>query len=208
MARRANSKTRPLWIVLTLGALVLAIAVGALLQNTGGDPFRTVPELDLGDYLNNANSLRGNVYKVKGQIMQSLGYSRAKGRLFSVEVDGGTTTQTRAATAARTCCPSSCRRIELSQPPEGPAVHLPAGGGRRRRPQGVGHEKELGQSPRRCRPSCAPVPTVFSFIPATVTNPCTSTSNAMAARQSSGLSRWSCNRAPDYPAPNSTPFSD
>ena len=59
------------------------------MQNTGGDPFRTVPELDLGDYLNNANSLRGNVYKVKGQIMQSLGYSRAKGRLFSVEVDGG-----------------------------------------------------------------------------------------------------------------------
>ena len=89
MARRANSKIRPLWVVLTLGALVLAIAVGALLQNTGGDPFRTVPELDLGDYLNNANSLRGNVYKVKGQIMQSLGYSRAKGRLFSVEVDGG-----------------------------------------------------------------------------------------------------------------------
>ncbi len=89
MARRANSKTRPLWVALTLGALVLAIAVGALLQNTGGDAFRTVPELDVGDYLNNANSLRGSVYKVKGQIMQSLGYSRAKGRLFSVEVDGG-----------------------------------------------------------------------------------------------------------------------
>ena len=88
MARRANSKIRPLWIALTLGALVLAIAVGAILQNTGGDPFRTVPQLDLGDYLNNANSLRGNVYKVKGEIRQSLGYSRAKGRLVSVEVDG------------------------------------------------------------------------------------------------------------------------
>ncbi len=89
MARRANSKTRPLWIFLTLGALVLAVAVGALLQNSGGDPYRTVPALDMGDYLNNANSLRGNVYKVRGQIMQSLGYSRAKGRLVSVEVDGG-----------------------------------------------------------------------------------------------------------------------
>ena len=91
MARRANSKIRPLWIALTLGALVLAITVGAVLQSSGGDPYRTVPPLDLSDYLNNANSLRGNVYKVKGQIMQSLGYSRAKGRLFSVEVDGDNT---------------------------------------------------------------------------------------------------------------------
>ena len=114
MARRANSKIRPLWIVLTLGALALAIAVGVLLQNSGGDPYRTVPALDLGDYLNNANSLRGNVYKVKGQIMQSLGYSRAKGRLFSVEVDGenarGGEQQRRHGRAARMCCPSSCRR--------------------------------------------------------------------------------------------------
>ena len=88
MARRAKTKTRPLWIVLTIGALLVAVAVGALLQNSGGDPYRTVPPLDMADYLNNANSLRGNVYKIKGQIMQSLGYSRARGRLFSVEVDG------------------------------------------------------------------------------------------------------------------------
>lgn len=87
MARRANSKIPPLWILLTLVALVLAVVIGLVLQNSGGDPYRTVPELDLGDYLNNANSLRGNVYKVKGQITQSLGYSKSKGRLFSVEVD-------------------------------------------------------------------------------------------------------------------------
>ena len=89
MARRANSKIRPLWIVLTLGALIVAIAVGIIVQNTGGEPYRTVPELDLADYLNNANSLQGNVYKVRGSIAQSLGYSREKGRLFSVEVSGG-----------------------------------------------------------------------------------------------------------------------
>lgn len=87
MARRANSGIRPLWIIVAFGALAVAIAVGVLLQNGGGDPYRTVPALDLGDYLNNANSLRGNVYKLKGQITQSLGYSRAKGRLFSVTVD-------------------------------------------------------------------------------------------------------------------------
>ena len=87
MARRANSKIRPLWIVLTLGALVLAVGIGALLQNGTGDPYRTVPEMDMADYLNNANSLRGNTYKIKGQVTQSLGYARSKGRLISVEVD-------------------------------------------------------------------------------------------------------------------------
>ena len=88
MARRANSKIRPLWIALILGALVLAAVVGALVQTSGGDPFRTDPELDLDEYLANANSLQGNVYKVHGAISQSLGYSREKGRLFSVNVSG------------------------------------------------------------------------------------------------------------------------
>ena len=88
MARRANSKIRPLWVMLILGALVLAAIVGALVQNTGGDPFRTDPELDIDEYLANANSLQGNVYKVHGSIAQSLGYSREKGRLFSVNVSG------------------------------------------------------------------------------------------------------------------------
>ena len=88
MARRANSKIRPLWVALILGALVLAAVVGVLVQNSGGDPFRTDPELDVDEYLANANSLQGNVYKVHGAIAQSLGYSREKGRLFSVNVAG------------------------------------------------------------------------------------------------------------------------
>ena len=88
MARRANSKIRPLWVALILGALALAAVVGVLVQNTGGDPFRTDQELDIDEYLTNANSLQGNVYKIHGSIAQSLGYSREKGRLFSVNVSG------------------------------------------------------------------------------------------------------------------------
>ena len=89
MARRASSQIRPLWIVCILAAFVLAVVGTLLIQNTGGDPFRTVPELDVTDYLANANSLRGNSYKVKGVISQSLLYSPEKGRLFSVEVGAG-----------------------------------------------------------------------------------------------------------------------
>ena len=90
MPRRASSKIQPIWIVALAAAAILAVGLGFLLENQGGDAFRTVPELNLQDYLSDARSLRGNTYKVKGMIFQSLGYSRSKGRLVSVEVDAGT----------------------------------------------------------------------------------------------------------------------
>jgi hypothetical protein len=89
MARRASSKLHSGWILIIVAAIALAVGLGVLLQNEEAEPFRTVPTLDLNDYLNNANSLQGNIYKVKGVINQSLGYSRSKGRLFSVEVPNG-----------------------------------------------------------------------------------------------------------------------
>ncbi len=52
------------------------------------DPFRTMTALPVQDYLENANSLRGNVYKLDGTISKSLEWSPTAGRLFSVEVNG------------------------------------------------------------------------------------------------------------------------
>jgi hypothetical protein len=68
--------------------LILAAFIGSRLFVTAtSEPFRTVSSLDVRTYLENANSLRGNVYKIEGEVVNSLGWSPSKGRLIAVEVD-------------------------------------------------------------------------------------------------------------------------
>lgn len=86
MARRASSSAHPAWLLLA-GALVLAaVAGGYFLFGKASDPYRTLSPLPVGDYLQNSNSLRGNVYKIEGTVSQSLQWSATGGRLFSIEV--------------------------------------------------------------------------------------------------------------------------
>ena len=69
MARRASSGTG-------IGPILL-VALIALLVGGGGfwlfkqasDPFRTLQPLEVSAYLDNANSLRGNVYKIEVTIL-------------------------------------------------------------------------------------------------------------------------------------------
>ncbi len=68
--------------------LVAAVAGGALLFNKASDPFRTLSALPVRDYMDNANSLRGNSYKIDATVVEALKYSPTAGRLFSVEVNG------------------------------------------------------------------------------------------------------------------------
>jgi hypothetical protein len=42
--------------------------------------------------LENANGLRGNVYKIDGVVLNSLAWVPAKGRLYSFEIKNGTRT--------------------------------------------------------------------------------------------------------------------
>ena len=42
--------------------------------------------------MENANSLRGNVYKVDGEVSNSLAWSPTKGRLFAVDIEQGKNT--------------------------------------------------------------------------------------------------------------------
>ena len=55
------------------------------------DPYRTLAPIDVPTYLDNANSLRGNVYKLTGTIDSELAWSPDGGRLFSVLADGSKT---------------------------------------------------------------------------------------------------------------------
>src|SRR3954471_2274891 len=88
MARRASSSAHPVWILLAAVLVLAAVAGGFLLFGKASDPYRTLSPLPITDYLQNSNSLRGNVYKIEGTVSQSLQWSPTQGRLFSVEVGG------------------------------------------------------------------------------------------------------------------------
>ncbi len=89
MARRASSSAHPVWILIAVAVLAGAIAGGYLLFGRVNDPYRTLSALPAQDYLQNANSLRGNVYKLDATVLKQLEWSPKVGRLFSVEAAGG-----------------------------------------------------------------------------------------------------------------------
>jgi len=86
MARRGKNSVKPLWIGIALALIAVAFLGSRLFTSSVSDPYRTIPTLDSKAYLDNANSLRGNVYKVEGEIVNSLALSPSEGRLFSVNV--------------------------------------------------------------------------------------------------------------------------
>lgn len=87
MPRRASSSANPLWLI-AAAVLVVAAIAGGLFIRSQGDPFRTVAALPVKDYLDNSNSLRGNIYKLDATIAKSIDFSSSAGRLFAVEASG------------------------------------------------------------------------------------------------------------------------
>ena len=88
MARRASSSLHPLWLIAAAALVMATIGVGYFLYGKANDPYRTMKLLPVADYMENANSLRGNVYKLDGTVSRSLDWSATAGRLFSVDVTG------------------------------------------------------------------------------------------------------------------------
>jgi hypothetical protein len=87
MPRRASSSAHPLWLV-AAAVLVVAAIAGGLFIRSQGDPFRAIAALPVKDYLDNSNSLRGNIYKLDATIAKSIDWSASGGRLFAVEAGG------------------------------------------------------------------------------------------------------------------------
>ena len=92
MTRRASFTIHPAWVIIILILVVAAIGVGHFLVGKVNDPYRTIAPLDVAAYLENSNSLRGNIYKVTGTVWNSLAWSPTDGRLVSIEVNSSTGT--------------------------------------------------------------------------------------------------------------------
>ena len=86
MARRTQSRgIRAVHLLIVL--LVAAVIGGAWLVGTGaGQAYRTIPELDPAEYMDNSRSLRGNVYRVEGEVLNLLAWAPTSGRLVAVGV--------------------------------------------------------------------------------------------------------------------------
>lgn len=84
MSRQKKSQGLPPWLIVLLVLLAAGGGFYGLHQNGGEASLRTTEALDPALYYDNANSLRGNTYKIDAEIDSSLGNSPTKGRLFSV----------------------------------------------------------------------------------------------------------------------------
>lgn len=73
-------------IVVILAAIGVIVAT-VFVVSQGSEPYRTTDNLDVSSYLENANSLRGNTYRLDAEVMNSLAMSPSQGRLISVQVE-------------------------------------------------------------------------------------------------------------------------
>jgi len=87
MARKRKSPPRAGWILVLVTVGILFFAAIYLLGSKDTNPARTTPPLDVASYLANANSLRGNIYKLEGTVAESLAWSPDSGRLIAVQTE-------------------------------------------------------------------------------------------------------------------------
>lgn len=87
MARRASAQQSPVVLIIIVLVLIGLGVGGFFFFRKSNVPFRNLQSLDVSLYLENANSLRGNSYKIDATIQNSLAWAPSRGRLFSVEIE-------------------------------------------------------------------------------------------------------------------------
>jgi len=87
MARRAKSNVGLVTILAIIILLVVGIAGATFFLRGTSAAFANSEQLDVRTYMENANSLRGNVYRIDAEIRNALAWSPSDGRLFSVGLD-------------------------------------------------------------------------------------------------------------------------
>ena len=98
MPRRASSGISAGHIIgiaaAIIGFFVMAFLLFRIVSNSGGNGaggYSAAVPLKVSDYLKNANSLRGNIYRVNGKIEERLKWTPDRGRLVSLDVEDGAT---------------------------------------------------------------------------------------------------------------------
>ena len=84
MSRQKKSRGLPASGLAFLLLVTACIVYMVIHQREGESSLRTTEELDPSLYYDNANSLRGNTYKMDAEIDSALGNSPSRGRVFSV----------------------------------------------------------------------------------------------------------------------------
>jgi hypothetical protein len=87
MARKKSSSRSKSLLPIAAGFIMIVALGFVFLGSKDKSTHRTVPSLNVGAYLENSNSLRGNTYKLEGKVAESLAWSPDSGRLIAIEID-------------------------------------------------------------------------------------------------------------------------
>lgn len=86
MPRRASSSLHPGLIVGIIALVVVLIFAGKSFVAKKPASFGDTAKLNIQDFLQNGNSLRGNEYVVEGKVDERLRWTSASGQVVSVQV--------------------------------------------------------------------------------------------------------------------------
>ena len=90
MGRRASSSLNSTAIIGIVVVIAILVGVGALTLKKKGKTFNDVAPLQVEEALQNANSLRGNEYRVEGKVESRWVRDSGEGLSLQVEEDGRT----------------------------------------------------------------------------------------------------------------------